>query len=121
MAGARRICPSVKSSLSLSRISPESRKGYKKPPTKLQLLMKERAYNNSPSCGTLKGSGDVSATSSSSASDRSWSPRRNALEQLVDEDSANGFSRAAPLHKHGKCGIEDVDSGMGITATYISN
>jgi hypothetical protein len=51
-------------------------------PTKLELLVKKRAYNNSPSCCTSKGSGDVPATSSSSASHRSWSPRRNALERL---------------------------------------
>ena len=39
----------------------------------------------------------------------------------MDEDSANRFTRAASLHQHGKCGVEDVDSGMRITATYISN
>lgn len=91
------------------------------PPTKLELLMKERAYNIALSCCTSKCSDDLSGQSSSSASDRSWCPRRNVLKQVMDDNSGNGITRAALLQKRGKCGAEDVDSGMRITTNYIGN
>jgi hypothetical protein len=47
--------------------------------------------------------------------------KKKCFGTTLDEDSADGFTKAALLHKHGKCDVEDVDSGMGITATHISD